>query len=299
MGPGATGIAERSAALVVGISGILKAAARPTDHPVIRPSDFMLADAGVSIVVTDTGAREPYRNDPITIWRSALDKDAQCAVAVVRVPSPPRYVSTSGSTRTQSTLVSHHNVVRLFQATAIIIASRNRCVDVVPLVCFGDHRELFGVAPGGRIVIVPYWISRSPEEYYQLLSDHRVTVLNQTPSAFKQLSQAEAARDAVLPLALRWVILAGEALEVSDLAGWFERHGDIRPAVINMYGITETTVHVTWRQMTFADVQAGRSMIGSPMDDLRIYILMKVRYRCRWASPVRSTSRATAWRWAT
>ena len=101
-------------------------------------------------------------------------------------------------------------------------------------------------------------------------------MLTQTPSAFKQLMKAEEQRDAELRLRLRWVILGGEEVAVKDLAGWFERHGDESPRVMNMYGITETTVHTTYRRLVKADVAVGRSVIGPAMEDMWIYILDSV-----------------------
>jgi acyl-coenzyme A synthetase/AMP-(fatty) acid ligase len=123
------------------------------------------------------------------------------------------------------------------------------------------------------VVIVPYWVSRSPEEFRELLIRERVTVLNQTPSAFRQLVQADLARPKA-ELALRYVIFGGEALELQSLRPWFERHGDERPLLVNMYGITETTVHVTYRPIRLADLDSGQgSVIGEPIPDLRVYIL--------------------------
>ena len=98
-------------------------------------------------------------------------------------------------------------------------------------------------------------------------------MLNQTPSAFRQLMQAdEAAGDT--ELALRVVILGGEALELESLRRWFERRGDQRPRIVNMYGITETTVHVTYRPITLDDVRQNRgSVIGAPLPDIQLHIL--------------------------
>ena len=135
--------------------------------------------------------------------------------------------------------------------------------------------EIWGaLAYGGRLVVVPYWISRSPAAVYELLGEQQVTVLNQTPSAFYQLmglaelAPAEAAGD------LRLVIFGGEALEPQKLQAWVERHGDRHPQLINMYGITETTVHVTCRPICRADVTAQQhSPIGRPIPDLKAYVL--------------------------
>ena len=117
-------------------------------------------------------------------------------------------------------------------------------------------------------------MSRTPSALYELIADERVTVLNQTPSAFRQIVQAEGDLPAPRDLALRWVVFGGEALDPAILGPWFERHGDQTPQMINMYGITETTVHVTWRRMTAADVpRAPVSPVGGPMPDLQLYIL--------------------------
>src|SRR5205085_357817 len=108
-----------------------------------------------------------------------------------------------------------------------------------------------------------------------LLCAEHVTVLNQTPSAFRQLMQAEeTAGGSPQDLALRLIIFGGEALELQSLRSWFERHGDERPLLVNMYGITETTVHVTYRPLSLADVQAAAgSVIGVPIPDLQSYVL--------------------------
>ena len=122
-------------------------------------------------------------------------------------------------------------------------------------------------------MIVPQWVTRSPDEFHALLCREGVTVLNQTPSAFKALmGVACAASDQAS--ALRYVVFGGEALEVKGLAPWFERFGDSAPRLVNMYGITETTVHVTWRPLSKADLhQAASSPIGEAIPDLTWYLL--------------------------
>lgn len=119
---------------------------------------------------------------------------------------------------------------------------------------------------------MPYWVSRSPEEFYKLLTARQVTILNQTPPAFHQLMQATETGGVSPDLALRHVMFGGEALDISSLKPWFKRHGDQKPQLVNMYGITETTVHVTYHPLDTSALSTG-SLIGRPIPDLQVYIL--------------------------
>ncbi len=185
-------------------------------------------------------------------------------------------IFTSGSTgRPKGVQVTHRNAVRLLAATDAWFGFG--LDDVWTL--FHSYAfdfsvwELWGaLARGGRLVVVPYWVSRSPEAFLELLRRERVTVLNQTPSAFQQLVRADEAAGGPPDLALRRVVFGGEALDMRSLEPWFRRHGDRRPVLVNMYGITETTVHVTYRPLSAADLAAA-SLIGVPIPDLQVHLL--------------------------
>src|SRR5271154_7497341 len=71
----------------------------------------------------------------------------------------------------------------------------------------------------------------------------------------------------------RYIIFGGEALDFEILRPWFDRYGDTRPQLVNMYGITETTVHVTYRPVTAADLGKSGSHIGTPLADLRVHVV--------------------------
>ncbi|MGN4225894.1 AMP-binding protein, partial [Burkholderia gladioli] len=129
------------------------------------------------------------------------------------------------------------------------------------------------------LVVVPAPVSRSPRAFYALLREQGVTILNQTPSAFQQLIAAQG--DDAGAHRLRQVIFGGEALEPSMLQPWYARAGNAHTQLVNMYGITETTVHVTYRALGAEDARhGGRSPIGVPIPDLRVHVLD------RWGQPV-------------
>src|SRR5262249_9021433 len=156
-------------------------------------------------------------------------------------------------------VVTHANVLQLFAATAGRFGFDAADVWTLFHSCAFDFSvwELWGpLLHGGRLVVVPYGTSRSPEAFHGLLLREQVTVLNQPPSAFRLLTQVEAARREGGAGDLRWVIFGGEALDPRSLALWWQHHGDHGPGLVNMYGITETTVHVTHRRLSGRDVQA-------------------------------------------
>ncbi|MGV6398060.1 amino acid adenylation domain-containing protein, partial [Pseudomonas caspiana] len=184
-------------------------------------------------------------------------------------------IYTSGSTgQPKGALLTHANVLRLFEASARHFRFGPDDVWTLFHSCAFDFSvwEIFGaLLYGGKLVIVPHAVSRSPEDFHTLLIEQKVTVLNQTPSAFKPLMAVACATKQ--KLALRYVIFGGEALDVPSLKPWFDHFGDPSPQLINMYGITETTVHVTNRSITTADINTPGSPIGAPLADLSWYLL--------------------------
>jgi thioesterase domain-containing protein/NRPS condensation-like uncharacterized protein len=116
-------------------------------------------------------------------------------------------------------------------------------------------------------------VKLDPDRVAVVFEDQQLTYLNQTPSAFLQLIQVEESANITPKLNLRYVIFGGEALELQSLRPWFERHSDHEPQLVNMYGITETTVHVTYRPITMSNLEKPSSVIGCPIPDLQLYLL--------------------------
>jgi pristinamycin I synthase-2 len=271
IGPGhivAVGL-PRTAELVLSILAVLKCGAAYLPVDPTYPShriDAVLADAEPTVHLRsiDVPALE---GQPTTNPRRVL------------TPEHLAYVMyTSGSTgRPKAVMVTQHNVVRLFEATRELMRFSDSDVWTLFHSSAFDFSvwEIWGpLLHGGQLVVVPYEVTRSPRQFLQLLSRQRVTVLSQTPSAFYQLMQAEQDDpDLGRSLALRTVVFGGEALQPARLRPWYERHADDAPTLVNMYGITETTVHVTQIALDRTSVSVPASVIGAPLSDLRVYVL--------------------------
>jgi amino acid adenylation domain-containing protein len=301
----------RDAGLVVALLGIVRAGGAYVPLDPAYPAErrrMMLEDSGARWVVTDDAALlagvVPEGVEIVSL-EAALDAAPEAAPAAGDLPHlPPEaaayVIYTSGSTgQPKGVVVSHGNAARLFDATAGFGFGAADVWTLFHAYAFDfSVWELWGaLAHGGRLVVVPHGVSRSPEAFHRLLIDEGVTVLNQTPSAFRGLVAADGAAADTESLALRWVIFGGEALDLAPVRAWFERHGDGSamdrdggperrrgPWLVNMYGITETTVHVTERVLTAADPErweaAPGSPIGHPIEDLSLHVLD------RWGMPL-------------
>lgn len=290
---------ERSVDLVVGILGILKAGGAYVPLDPAYPRDrlsFILNDSHTPIVVTQATLLDRLpatrRTGTVTAGMDelplavCLDEDWPRIAEVSKenpvtacVPANRAYIIyTSGSTgQPKGALIPHAQVARLFTATDAWFHFGPTDVWTFFHSYAFDFSvwELWGaLLYGGRLVVVPRLVAQAPDAFYDLLVSEQVTVLNQTPSAFRQLIQVEADLAAPKDLALRYVIFGGEALNIQSLAPWYARHPDDAPRLVNMYGITETTVHVTYRPLSRADLdQPTSSVIGCPIPDLQAYIL--------------------------
>ncbi|HWJ49520.1 MAG TPA: non-ribosomal peptide synthetase, partial [Solirubrobacteraceae bacterium] len=184
-------------------------------------------------------------------------------------------IYTSGSTgRPKGVQVEHRQIARLFSATEEWYGFGPRDVWILVHSYAFDVSvwELWGaLAHGGQLVVSPVWTTRSPEGLAELVASRGVTVLNATPSLFTSV-QDELLRHAS-ELAVRVVVFAGEALRPPTLRPWFDRYGDEGPTLVNMYGITETTVHVTYRPLRASDCERETSPVGVPIPDLSVYVL--------------------------
>ncbi|MFJ7471833.1 amino acid adenylation domain-containing protein [Peribacillus frigoritolerans] len=286
----------RSLEMVVGLLAVLKAGAAYLPLDPEYPNDrltFMLSDAQPACVLTSSGVasklpemhdiRQIILDEASTIeelgHHSILNPTDRDRIHPLSPLNAAYIIYTSGSTGLpKGVVVPHQNVIRLFGSTEHWYHFNSEDVWTMFHSYAFDFSvwEIWGaLLHGGKLVVVPHSISRSPEEFLQLLVKEGVTVLNQTPSAFYQLMQADRNMPALgQDIKLRFVIYGGEALELSRLEDWYSRHPGNAPYLINMYGITETTVHVSYLELN-RDITSikAKSLIGCAIPDLGVYVL--------------------------
>lgn len=240
---------------------------------------FILQDSGAKVVVAHSAHRSPFPGVP----EICLDTAEPAAAPLLPAVDPDQaayIIYTSGSTgRPKGCLISHRNVVRLlrndrfgfdFGPEDVWVVAHSFCFDF-------SVWEMYGALTfGGRVVVAPRDMVRDVGSFVALVRSERVTVLNQTPAAFYAFA-AEALRCTTHDFAahLRYVIFGGDRLEPHYLSDWADRYGADRPELVNMYGITETTVHVTIHRVTEDEIRRsdGRSIIGQPLPETQVWVL--------------------------
>jgi len=275
---------ERGPQMIIGLLGVLKAGAGYVPIDPAYPLDrigFTLQDSAPVALLMQAATRDrvaaldvPHLDLDSAHLKAELESNPQIPELT---PAHLAYVIyTSGSTGLpKGVMVEHRNVARLFSATEEWFQFNQQDIGVL----FHSFAFDFSVweiwaalAFGGQLLLIPQAVSRSPDDCYALLCETGVTVLNQTPSAFRQLIAAQGR--STLQHSLREVVFGGEALELGLLKPWYARVGNAGTRLVNMYGITETTVHVTYRPLQAADAQLlGVSPIGVRIPDLQLYVL--------------------------
>ncbi|WP_231976791.1 non-ribosomal peptide synthase/polyketide synthase [Mycobacterium sp. E740] len=295
----------RSVDAIVAILAVLKTGAAyvPLDpaHPDARIR-FVIGDAAPAAVITTADLRARLDGHDLLVVDvddAALGSQPDTALPAPAAEDIAYLIYTSGTTGTpKGVAVAHRNVTRLLQTLDAQVPPGGVWSQCHSLAFDFSVWEMFGaLLGGGRLVVVPDEVVRSPEELYSMLIAEQVTVLSQTPSAFYALQTADAqhnwqdvatawehqvtrwlgfgesqAQESGGELALQRVVFGGEALQPPRLDTWLDNHPGI-PFLINMYGITETTVHASYRRIVAADLDRTASPIGGPLADLGFFVL--------------------------
>ncbi|MEQ3450282.1 MULTISPECIES: non-ribosomal peptide synthetase [unclassified Pseudoalteromonas] len=274
---------ERGIDQVLAILAILKAGGAyiPLDpsYPDERLA-YILSDSKPDLVISD-GIRlsaqefDVFCQVDFTELKQYSGCDANPVVTGLGRSSLAYVIYTSGSTGApKGVMVEHGNVIRLMHHAQTIFDFNEQDVWTMFHSFSFDFSvwEMWGaLCFGGELLVVPQDCARSPEAFFTLLRSKSVTILNQTPSAFYNLIAVD--QRSAETLNLRYVIFGGEALTPSLLSSWVDKYGLQSPALVNMYGITETTVHVTYKRLTADDLSLEKSNIGYPLPDLSVRIV--------------------------
>src|SRR5277367_5463054 len=273
----------RTAEAIVAMLAVLKTGAAyvPID-PVVPAarSEFVLTDAAPIAAITTAELRPRLDGHDlliIDVADPAIDTQPSAALPAPAPDDIAYLIYTSGTTGTpKGVAIPHRNVTRLLETldADLELAAGQVWTQAHSLAFDFSVWEIFGaLLHGGRLVVVPESIVRSAEDFHAVLVAEQVNVLSQTPSAFYALQAA----DAVSPelgrqLTLAAVVFGGEALEPQRLGAWLDGHPN-SPRLINMYGITETTVHASFREIVGGDVESSVSPIGVPLGHLGFFVL--------------------------
>ncbi|PIQ44196.1 MAG: non-ribosomal peptide synthetase, partial [Gammaproteobacteria bacterium CG12_big_fil_rev_8_21_14_0_65_46_12] len=280
---------DRGIELVVAILAVLKSGAAYVPIAVEYPIDrvqYILADAKISLILTQAEHEPVFKNylqdgkaRLLLTGEGSYDEYESTDLSVHSQPSDLAYVIyTSGTTgQPKGVLQTHANVARLFLSTAEEFNFTASDVWTLYHSYAFDFSvwEIWGaLLHGGKLLIPSLNQVRDITGFYTFCVTQGVTILNQTPTAFYQFVEA-ATQDERNDLSrLRYIILGGEALKLSQIRKWWQyvKRYQLNVELINMYGITETTVHVTLKRLSAEDDESV-SNIGRPLKDLCVYVL--------------------------
>ena len=265
---------ERSPRMIARVLGVLQAGAAYVPLDPTYPRErlaYVVDDARLRVVVGDLEVAQRVGFDHLV------------AREAVAEPGPGRdpgrddaayVIYTSGSTgRPKGCLVTHGNVLTLLEGALPVfeVGPDDRWSLFHSLSFDFSVWEIWGpIACGATIVVVPDAVARAPERFLTLLAAERVTVLNQVPSTFRHLAR-EYVEQAGPPLDLRYVIFGGEKVDLDVVDAFRKACPAEPPRMINMYGITETTVVSTFFDLADAATGASaHSPIGWPLPHVTI-----------------------------
>jgi amino acid adenylation domain-containing protein len=279
-GDGVAVLIERGPLLIASLIAVLRSGAFYLPLEANSPQSrlgFMMRDAGVRHALADAKGRSAIKEfDGVVVSAEEAQGYPLMGDSLGPAADDPAYlIYTSGSTGIpKGVLVTHRNVTSLIESTQRLLkrAPHDRWSMFHSAAFDFSVWEMWGcLAAGATLCPVPADVAGSPAEFRDFLAERRVTILNQTPTSFYELIDADQA--AAEPLALRIVIFGGERLAPERLAAWVARYGVDHPRLVNMYGITETTVHVTWRELGTEDIRRGGSPLGRPLPSVSLHIL--------------------------
>lgn len=272
---------NKSIEMIIGILAIIKVGASYV------PIDLSYPKERVEFIIKDSNAKLLITNKKSNLYKDIIDcyeieeKELENYIGEnVKSDINPDdiiyIIYTSGSTGTpKGAMIKHRNVVRLLKNDKFLFDFNDKDVwTMFHSVAFDfSVWEMYGaLLYGGKLVLVAEDIAKDPVKFLELLRKEHVTVLNQTPTYFYNLLDCEL-KNKNNNLKIRYIIYGGEALKPNLIKGWKEKYNFTK--LINMYGITETTVHVTFKELADENFISSDSNIGKAIPTLKVYILDK------------------------
>ncbi len=272
-------LVEKNLDTVVAMLAILKAGGAYLPIDPTYPKErirYIIEDSKIGVLLTQRAFAQAL----------AFELQTLCLEDAANLPShrlEPRPVKptdlcyviyTSGTTgKPKGVMIEHRNVVRLFFNQAFQFDFNSSDVwTMFHSHCFDfSVWEMYGALLfGGKVIIIPREVAKDTRAYLQLLKQQGVTVLNQTPSAFYTLIE-QSLQARTEGLKVRYVIFGGESLSPAKLSAWVEHYP--KANLINMYGITETTIHVTYKEIGEEEIDNNHNNIGRPIPTLSVYVM--------------------------
>lgn len=273
---------ERSLDLIIVLIAIMKAGGYyvPMDeHYPDDRLDYICQNSGITVLISYkkipslNSAINPIHPDELKSPQNTIHSFPKRAGSC---EDPAYVIYTSGSSgKPKGVMVPHKNVTSLIKSTQSEFSMNHQDVwTFFHSVAFDfSVWEIWGcLCSGGKLEIVPYWLTREPEQFHKLVKDQKVTIISQTPTAFSQFIQVESSNKSFLK-DLRLVILGGEKFNTGVLSSWYDRYSENDIDIINMFGITETTVHVTYKKITRRDYLSSSNSVGIPLSGWHLYVM--------------------------
>ncbi|MCP4152304.1 MAG: amino acid adenylation domain-containing protein, partial [bacterium] len=307
---------ERSIEMIIGLLGILKAGGAYLPISPAYPEkriNYMLKDSNAAILLVDDTTEiqlsksETKPNDiiPVVVDHNSNDRkqvngavvlnlehlafecldpefdsdfESRASDLLTRASDIAYIIYTSGTTgKPKGTIIEHRNVVRLMTNNRFLFDFGSKDVwTMFHSYCFDfSVWEMYGaLLYGAKLIVIDEPAAKDTMQYLDILKKEKVTVLNQTPPAFFNIAHLEL-QNTGKELNIKYIIFGGDVLKPGKLKKWQDKYPETK--LINMYGITETTVHVTFRELSTNDIDSDLSNIGGPIPTLNLYILDKYR----------------------